>query len=130
MAVQYQNLSHSQWDCKYHIVFIPRRRRKVLLGKVRCQLGEIFRALARQKETQILEGHLMPDHVHMCIAIPPKYPMTSLLGFLKRKSAKEDLSLKLALDNFPRALLEGRRFSGTSRFSPSAASQLANFIAD
>ncbi len=63
-------LSHSKWDCKY-IVFVPKRRRKVIFGQTRRHLGQIFHALARQKECQIIEGHLMPDHVHMCIAIPP-----------------------------------------------------------
>ena len=64
-------LSHSKWDCKYHIVFVPKRRRKVTFGQTRRHLGPIFHALAKQKECQIIEGHLMPDHVHMCIAIPP-----------------------------------------------------------
>src|SRR5437870_10904059 len=66
---------------------LPKRRRKVIFGQVRRQLGEIFHALARQKECQIIEGHLMPDHVHMCIAIPPKHPVASVIGFLKGKSA-------------------------------------------
>jgi len=83
----YQSLSHSKWDCKYHVVFIPKKRRKILFGQARHHLGEIFHALARQKECQILEGHLMVDHVHMCIAIPPKYPVASVIGFLKEKSA-------------------------------------------
>ena len=87
MSDLYQSLSHSKWDCKYHMVFIPKRRRKVVFGKMRSQLGEIFHALARQKECQILEGHLMPDHVHMCIAIPPQQPVASVIGFLKGKSA-------------------------------------------
>ena len=87
MSNVYQSLAHSRWDCKYHVVFIPKRRRKVLFGKIRCQLGEIFHALARQKECQILEGHLMPDLVHVCIAIPPKYAVASVIGFLKGKSA-------------------------------------------
>jgi len=87
MSEFYQNLSHSRWDCKYHVVFVPKRRRKVLFGQVRRHLGEIFHALARQKECQIIEGHLMPDHVHMCIAIPPKHPVASAIGFLKGKSA-------------------------------------------
>src|SRR5436853_5125866 len=73
MSELYQSLSHSKWDCKYHVVFVPKRRRKVIFGQTRQQLGPIFHALARQKECQILEGHLMPDHVHMCIAIPPKH---------------------------------------------------------
>ena len=83
----YRSLSHSKWDCKYHVVFIPKRGRKALFGRARHQLGQIFHALARQKECQILEGHLMTDHVHMCIAIPPKYPVASVIGFLKGKSA-------------------------------------------
>ena len=83
----YQSLSHSKWDCKYHIVFIPKKRRKALFGQVRRHLGKIFHALAQQKECQILEGHLLPDHVHMCIAIPPKHPVASVIGFLKGKSA-------------------------------------------
>ena len=87
MSELYQSLSHSKWDCKYHVVFIPKRRRKALFAKMRRQLGEIFQALARQKECQILEGHLMRDHVHMCIAIPPKHPVASVIGFLKGKSA-------------------------------------------
>ena len=87
MSNVYQSLSHSKWDCKYHVVFIPKRRRKVLFGRIRQQLGEIFHALARQKECQIIEGHLKPDHVHMCLAIPPKYPVASVIGFLKGKSA-------------------------------------------
>ncbi len=87
MSDLYQSLSHSKWDCKYHVVFIPKRRRKVFFGRVRRQLGEIFHALGRQKECQIIEGHLKLDHVHMCIAIPPKHPVASVIGFLKGKSA-------------------------------------------
>ena len=87
MAELYQSLSHSKWDCKYHVVFVPKRRRKAIFGQARRQLGAIFHALARQKECQIIEGHLMPDHVHMCIAIPPKHPVASVIGFLKGKSA-------------------------------------------
>jgi len=83
----YQSLSHSKWDCKYHVVFIPKRRRRALFGRARRHLGPIFHALARQKECQILEGHLMSDHVHMCIAIPPKHAVASVIGFLKGKSA-------------------------------------------
>jgi putative transposase len=87
MSEFFQSLSHSRWNCKYHVVFVPKRRRKVLFGQVRRDLGEVFHALARQKECQILEGHLMSDHVHMCIEIPPKYPVASVIGFLKGKSA-------------------------------------------
>jgi len=87
MTELYQSLSHSKWDCKYHVVFVPKRRRKAIFGQTRRHLGQIFHGLARQKECQILEGHLMPDHVHMCIAIPPKHPVASVIGFLKGKSA-------------------------------------------
>jgi putative transposase len=87
MSDLYQSLAHSRWDCKYHVVFIPKRRKKVLFGNIRKHLGPIFHELARQKESKILEGHLMLDHVHMLIAIPPKYPVASVIGFLKGKSA-------------------------------------------
>lgn len=87
MSTSYQSLSHSKWDCKYHVVFIPKCRRKALYGQIRQHLGVIFHELARQKECQIIEGHLMPDHVHMCIAIPPKHAVSSIIGFLKGKSA-------------------------------------------
>ena len=80
MSELYQSLSHSKWDCKYHVVFVPKRRRKATFGQTRRQLGQIFHSLARQKECQILEGHLLPDHVHMCIAIPPKHPVASVIG--------------------------------------------------
>ena len=87
MLDTYKSLSHSKWDCKYHIVFIPKYRRKKIYGEIRRGLGEIFHELARQKQCRILEGHLMPDHVHMCIEIPPKYAVASVIGFLKGKSA-------------------------------------------
>ena len=87
MSEVYQSLSHSKWDCKYHVIFVPKRCRKVLYGELRQQLKGIFHELARQKECQILEGHLMPDHVHMVIAIPPKYAVSAVIGFLKGKSA-------------------------------------------
>jgi putative transposase len=87
MENEYQSLAHSRWDCKYHVVFVPKRRRRQLYGQIRRQLGAIFHALARQKECQIIEGHVMPDHVHMCIAIPPKVAVAQVIGFLKGKSA-------------------------------------------
>jgi putative transposase len=87
MTGSIQSMSHSKWDCKYHVVFIPKRRRKAMFGNLRKQLGGIFHELARQKECQIIEGHLMPDHVHMCISIPPKYSVASVVGFIKGKSA-------------------------------------------
>ena len=83
----YQSLSHSKWNCKYHIVFVPKGRRKVLFGQARRYLGTLLHALAQQKECRILEGHVMPDHVHMCMEIPPKHPVASVIGFLKGKSA-------------------------------------------
>ena len=83
----YESLSHSKWECKYHVVFIPKYRRKTLYGELRQHLGEVFRKLAEQKESRIEEGHLMPDHVHMMIAIPPKYAVSQVVGFIKGKSA-------------------------------------------
>jgi putative transposase len=87
MSELYQSLSHSKWDCKYHVVFVPKYRRKVMFGEIRKFLGPVFHELARQKECRIIEGHLMPDHVHMCIEIPPKHAVSSVIGFLKGKSA-------------------------------------------
>ena len=82
-----ESLSHAKWECKYHLVFIPKCRRKTLYEQLRRHLGEVFRALAEQRQCRILEGHLMPDHVHMLISIPPKYAVSSVVGFLKGKSA-------------------------------------------
>src|SRR5712691_11262170 len=87
MTQSYKSLAHSRWDCKYHVVFIPKRRRKALFGEIRKHLGTLFHELAQQKECTIVEGHLMSDHVHMCISIPPKYSVASVVGFLKGKSA-------------------------------------------
>lgn len=87
MSYLYQSLSHSSWDCKYHIVFVPKYRKKVIYGKLREQLKEIFHELARQKECQIIEGKLVADHVHMCVSIPPKHSVSSIIGFMKGKSA-------------------------------------------
>ena len=85
--MDYESLSHSKWDCKYHVVFIPKCRRKALFGELRKHLGPVFRMLTEQKESRIEEGHLMPDHVHMLIAIPPKYAVAHVVGFIKGKSA-------------------------------------------
>lgn len=82
-----ESLNHSVWDCKYHVVFIPKCRRKTLYGDLRKYLGEVFRRLAQQKESRIEEGHLLSDHVHMLIAIPPKYAVAQVVGFIKGKSA-------------------------------------------
>ena len=82
-----QSLSHTVWDCKYHVVWIPKCRRKVLYGQLRKYLGQVLRELAMQKECKVVEGHLMGDHVHMLISIPPKYAVAQVVGFLKGKSA-------------------------------------------
>ncbi len=82
-----QSLSHTKWECKYHLVWIPKYRRKDLYAELRRYLGPWFRDLALQKESQILEGHLKIDHVHMLISIPPKYSVAQVVGFLKGKSA-------------------------------------------
>ena len=83
----YQSLKHTKWECKYHVVFIPKCRRKILYGKLRRHLGEIFKELASQKECQIEEGHLKINHVHMLISVPPKYAVAQVVGYLKGKSA-------------------------------------------
>ena len=82
-----QSLRHSRWDCKYHVVWIPKCRKKKLYGQLRNELGSVFHELARQRECQIIEGHLLGDHVHMLISIPPKYAVSQVIGFLKGKSA-------------------------------------------
>ena len=81
------SLNHTRWECKYHIVFIPKYRRKVLFGEIRRELGEVFHRLARQKESLIEEGHLMNDHVHLMISILPKYAVAQVIGYIKGKSA-------------------------------------------
>lgn len=83
----FESLNHSVWECKYHVVFIPKCRRKVLYGELRRHLGEVFRTLAAQKESRIEEGHLLGDHVHMLISIPPKHAVSQVIGFIKGKSA-------------------------------------------
>jgi len=84
---EYQSLSHTRWECKYHVVFIPKRRKKTIFGVLRRHLGEVFRELARHKEAEVVEGHLMPDHVHICLSIPPKIAVSSVVGYMKGKSA-------------------------------------------
>jgi len=81
------SLNHTKWECKYHVIFIPKLRRKTLYGELRRHLGEVFRELARHRESRIEEGHLMPDHVHMMISIPPKYSVSQVIGYIKGKSA-------------------------------------------
>ena len=84
---EWQSLSHVKWECKYHVVIVPKYRKKLLYGKLRNQIGPILGELCRQKGVELVEGHGMPDHVHMCLSIPPKYSVANLIGFLKGKSA-------------------------------------------
>ena len=97
-----ESLSHTKWDCKYHVVFIPKCRRKTLYGQLRQHLGEVFKRLTAQKESRIEEGHLMVDHVHMMIAIPPKYAVSQVVGSIKGKSA-----IHLAVITQPPAMRTG-----------------------
>ena len=99
---EWQSLAHVKWECKYHVVFIPKYRRKVLYGRLRRAVGPILRELCRQKGVELLEGHLMPDHVHMCLSVPPKYSIAHVIGFLKGKSAVR----------IHRELLHERRMTG------------------
>ena len=106
-----QSLSHAKWDCKFHVVWIPKCRRKVLYGQLRKNLGEVFHELARQKESKVLEGHLQPDHVHMLISIPPKYSVAQVVGYLKGKSASH-----IARTYWPAEKLQRDEFLGTGVF--------------
>jgi len=96
------SLSHVRWECKYHIVMTPKYRKRVVYGRLRRQIGPILRELCRQKGVEILEGHSMPDHIDMCLSIPPKYSMAHTIGFLKGKSAVR----------IHRDLLKERRMTG------------------
>ncbi len=83
----YKSLSHTRWDCKYHIVFIPKKPQKLIYGAIRKYLGEVLHDLAKRKGVILEEGHLMPDHIHMCINVLPKYAVSNVVGYLKGKSA-------------------------------------------
>jgi len=83
----WQNQLHVKWDCKFHVVFISKYRHKVFYGKMRRKIGQILRQLCQQKGVELLEGHAMPDHIHLCLSIPPKYSIAHTIGFLKGKSA-------------------------------------------
>ena len=85
--MSYKSLSYSKWDCTYHLVFVPKCRKKMLYGKVRKYLGPVLHELAGQRNSRILEGHMVQDHVHMLIEIPPKYAVSEVVGYLKGKSA-------------------------------------------
>jgi len=87
MEAEFNHLNHATWECKYHVVFTPKYRKKLLFGKIKRHLGQVFHDLARRKECRIEEGHLMPDHVHMLISIPPKYSVAQIIGYMKGKSS-------------------------------------------
>lgn len=87
MAIKAQRLAHTKWLCKYHLVFSPKYRRKVIFASLRTSIGEILRNLCKYKGVEIIEGHLMPDHVHMLVSIPPKISVSSFMGYLKGKSS-------------------------------------------
>ena len=87
MSQDHNHLNHATWECKYHVVFTPKYRKKALFGQIRRHFGTVFRELAQRKECKIEEGHLMPDHVHMLISIPPKYSVAEVIGYLKGKSS-------------------------------------------
>ena len=105
-----ESLNHSVWDCKYHVVFIPKCRRKTLYGDLRQYLGEVFRRLAQQKESRIEEGHLLSDHVHMLIAIPPKYAVAQGGGVYQEEERDPfGASVRGAQEELRRAALLGAR---------------------
>jgi putative transposase len=87
MEAELNHLDHATWECKYHVVFTPKYRKKLLFGKIKRHLGRVFHDLARRKECRIEEGHLMPDHVHMLISIPPKYSVAQIIGHEREKSS-------------------------------------------
>ena len=95
---EWQSLAHVRWECKYHIVFVPKYRKKVLYGRTRQQMGQILRQLCRQKGVEIMEGHAMPDHIHLVLRIPPKFSVALVVGYLKGNSAiqihREALGMK------------------------------------
>jgi putative transposase len=101
---EWQSLSHVRWDCKYHVVIVPKYRHKVFYGKMRRRVGEILRELCRQRGIELLQGNAMPEHIHMCLSIPPKFSVSFTLGFLKGKSAVR----------IHRELLRERRMTGLS----------------
>ena len=101
---KFESLSHVRWECKYHVVFIPKYRRKVIYGKLRAAIGRILRSLCEQKGVEVLEGHAMPDHVHLCLKIPPKYSVSHVKG----KSAVR----------VHRELLNERRMTGLHFWAP------------
>ena len=84
---EWESLSHVKWECKYHVVIVPKYRRKVIYGQWKQAIGAILRELCRQKGIELLDGNLRPDHIHMCLSVPPKFSIAHTIGFLKGKSA-------------------------------------------
>src|SRR3954467_1735054 len=123
MSQDHNHLNHTTWECKYHVVFSPKYRKKLLFGQIKRQLGTVFHELARRKECKIEQGHLMPDHVHILISIPPKYSVAEVIGYLKGKSSiwiAQNVERKLR--NFlatssGREVTSFRRWGGTRRRS-------------
>src|SRR5471030_2888149 len=102
MEQEYNSLNHSTWDCKYHVVFTPKYRKKLLFGKIKRHLGQVFHDLARRKECRIEEGHLMPDHVHMLISIPPKYSVAQIIRYQELADRQlEQFELKISAAQNP-----------------------------
>ena len=99
---EWQSQSHVRWECKYHIIIVPKYRKKVFFGKWRKQIGEILRDLCKQRGVELVEGKAMPDHIHMLLSIPPKYSVANTVGFLKGKSAVR----------IHRDLMKARRMTG------------------
>jgi putative transposase len=99
---EWQSLSHVRWECKYHVVIIPKYRKKILFGRLRARVGRILRELCEQRGVELIEGKAMADHVHMCLSIPPKFSVAHTVGFLKGKSAVR----------IHRELLKERRMTG------------------
>jgi len=99
---EWESLSHVRWDCKYHVVIVPKYRRRTLYTKLQRPVGKILRDLCRQRGVELVEGSLRPDHVHMCLSVPPKYSIAFVIGFLKGKSAVR----------IHRELLRERRMTG------------------
>src|SRR5215471_1656668 len=122
-----ENLRHTRWECKYHVVFIPKYRKKNVYGWVRRELGPIIRDLARQKESIVEEGHLMAEHVHMLLSIPPKYSVSGVVGFIKGKSAIAiarnfmDRAKNFVGQNFWARDTTCQRWGGTKRGSESTS---------
>lgn len=112
---EYESLSHTKWECKYHVIFIPKCRRKTLYGSLRKYLGEVFRRLAEQKQCRIEEGHLMPDHVHMMISIPPKYSVSEVVGIHQGQECHPPCArVRGAEAEFCRPALLGARVHGVN----------------